>query len=110
MKRILFEPEHEAVRESARTFIAKAVVPQYPEWDLACIVPRELFTKAGDLGLFAAVPEDHGGAGVEDFLVSRNDGADTARKAQWQDRPATPCRPGHSTLPVLNVSNFMENR
>jgi alkylation response protein AidB-like acyl-CoA dehydrogenase len=67
MKRTLFEPEHEAFRDSARTFIAKEVAPHYPGWDKAGIVPRELFTKAGQLGLFAAVPEEHGGAGVADF-------------------------------------------
>ncbi|MEV0431480.1 acyl-CoA dehydrogenase family protein [Micromonospora sp. NPDC050495] len=67
MKRILYEAEHEAFRESARTFIAKEVVPHYLEWDKAGIVPRELFVKAGELGLFAAVPEEYGGAGVVDF-------------------------------------------
>jgi alkylation response protein AidB-like acyl-CoA dehydrogenase len=33
-------------------------------------VPRELFALAGDLGLFAAVPERFGGAGVADFRYS----------------------------------------
>ena len=56
MRRVLFEPEHEAFRDSARIFIAKEVTPHYPEWDRAGIVPRELFALAGALGLFAAVP------------------------------------------------------
>ena len=67
MRRVLFEPEHEAFRDSARSFIAKEVTPHYPQWDRAGIVPRELFALAGDLGLFAAVPEQFGGAGVADF-------------------------------------------
>jgi alkylation response protein AidB-like acyl-CoA dehydrogenase len=67
MRRILFEPEHEAFRDSARTFIAKQMTPSYPEWERAGIVPRELFAAAGQLGLFAAVPEQYGGAGVRDF-------------------------------------------
>lgn len=62
MKRLLFEPDHDVFRESARTFIAKEVVPHYPEWEKAGIVPRDLFTKAGELGLFAAVPEAYGGS------------------------------------------------
>jgi len=67
MRRVLFEPEHEAFRDSARSFIAKEITPHYPRWDRAGIVPRELFARAGDLGLFAAVPERFGGAGVADF-------------------------------------------
>ena len=67
MRRVLFEPEHEAFRDSARSFIAKEITPHYPEWDRAGIVPRELFAIAGALGLFAAVPEQFGGAGVTDF-------------------------------------------
>ena len=70
MRRVLFEPEHEAFRDSARSFIAKEVTPHYPQWDRAGIVPRELFALAGDLGLFAAVPEQFGGAGVADFRYS----------------------------------------
>jgi alkylation response protein AidB-like acyl-CoA dehydrogenase len=67
MRRVLFEPDHEAFRDSARSFIAKEMTPHYPEWERAGIVPRALFTLAGELGLFAAVPEQYGGAGVSDF-------------------------------------------
>jgi alkylation response protein AidB-like acyl-CoA dehydrogenase len=67
MRRVLFEPEHEAFRDSARSFVAKEITPHYPEWDRAGIVPRELFARAGALGLFAAVPEPFGGAGIADF-------------------------------------------
>ena len=67
MKRILFDGDHEAFRESVRAFLAKEVVPHADAWNEAGIVPRELFTKAGELGLFAAVPEQFGGAGIEDF-------------------------------------------
>lgn len=67
MKRALFDEEHEAYRASVRAFIEKEVVPHYSEWDAAGIVPRELFIKAGELGMFPAVPEEYGGAGVTDF-------------------------------------------
>ena len=67
MKRILYEAEHEAFRDSARAFVAREMRPHYAEWERVGIVPRELFTKAGELGLFAAVPEEYGGAGVADF-------------------------------------------
>ncbi|MBT1098047.1 acyl-CoA dehydrogenase family protein [Streptomyces sp. Tu102] len=67
MQRTIFEPEHDAYRKSVRTFLAREVTPHYEEWDRDGIVPRELFTKVAELGLFAAVPEEYGGAGIDDF-------------------------------------------
>ncbi|WP_432970096.1 acyl-CoA dehydrogenase family protein [Dactylosporangium sp. CA-233914] len=67
MDRCIFEPEHEIYRASVRTWIEKHVVPDYPAWDKARLVPRTLFNQAADLGAFAAVPEQYGGAGVCDF-------------------------------------------
>ncbi|WP_042382726.1 acyl-CoA dehydrogenase family protein [Streptacidiphilus melanogenes] len=68
MKRILFDAEHQAYRESVRAFLDKEVVPHYAEWDRAGIVPRELFAGLGRLGAFGiAVPERFGGAGIADF-------------------------------------------
>ncbi|WP_432837495.1 acyl-CoA dehydrogenase family protein [Dactylosporangium sp. CA-092794] len=67
MRRVLYEPDHETYRESVRAFLHKEVVPNYAEWERAGIVPRSLFTTAADLGMFAAVPVEYGGAGVEDF-------------------------------------------
>lgn len=71
MKRRLFEPEHDDYRRSVRAFLATSVVPCYPEWDRAGIVPRTLFTGLGELGAFGiAMPEEHGGAGITDFRYS----------------------------------------
>jgi alkylation response protein AidB-like acyl-CoA dehydrogenase len=70
MRRVPFEPEHEVFRESARTFIARQITPRYQEWERAGIVPRDLFALAGELGLFAAVPVEHGGSGIADFRYS----------------------------------------
>ena len=67
MHRNIFEPEHDAYRQSVRAFLQKQVAPHYDKWERDGIVPRELFTQAADLGVFAAVPEEYGGAGVRDF-------------------------------------------
>ena len=68
MLRTLFEDTHEDFRESFRRFLAGEVVPHYARWEREGIVPRELFLRAGEHGFLAmAVPERHGGAGVEDF-------------------------------------------
>ncbi|MEY9936726.1 acyl-CoA dehydrogenase family protein [Streptacidiphilus sp. MAP5-3] len=68
MKRILFHDEHQAYRESVRSFVERDVVPHYPDWDRDGIVPRGLFKGLGELGaLGIAVPEEFGGAGITDF-------------------------------------------
>ncbi len=67
MKRNLFEDEHEAYRGTVAAFIAKEVSPNYETWCRDGIVPRELFAKGGELGMFPAVPEEYGGSGVTDF-------------------------------------------
>ncbi|HSE08151.1 MAG TPA: acyl-CoA dehydrogenase family protein [Nocardioidaceae bacterium] len=59
-----FSPEQEALRESARAFVRKEVVPHLQEWEDAGEVPRELHraaAKQGFLGL--GYPEEKGGSG-----------------------------------------------
>jgi alkylation response protein AidB-like acyl-CoA dehydrogenase len=67
MERNIFEAEHDAYRESVRAFLTSTVTPNYPQWERDGIVPRELFRTAAELGAFAAVPEEYGGAGIRDF-------------------------------------------
>ncbi|MFL6060286.1 MAG: acyl-CoA dehydrogenase family protein [Marmoricola sp.] len=66
--REIFTAEHEDFRQTVRTFFEKEVVPHHDAWDRAGIVPRELWLKAGELGLLCFdVPEEFGGAGIDDF-------------------------------------------
>ena len=67
MDRQIFDPEHDAYRASVRAYLQRQVVPAYDAWERAGIVPRSLFTDLADVGAFAAVPEEYGGAGVSDF-------------------------------------------
>ncbi|MCI2416699.1 acyl-CoA dehydrogenase family protein [Saccharopolyspora sp. K220] len=68
MRRELFEPEHEAFRETVRTFINKELVPHVEEWEAAGMVSREAWLAAGAQGLLGfAVDEQYGGGGVDDF-------------------------------------------
>ena len=68
MQRHLFEPDHDAFRETVRAFCDKWVVPHHEEWETAGIVPRELWTAAGEQGLLGfMMPEQYGGGGVRDF-------------------------------------------
>jgi alkylation response protein AidB-like acyl-CoA dehydrogenase len=72
MRRALFEPEHIDFRESVRRFVAEEIIPNHQAWELAGIVPRELFAKAAEKGMLAIqVPEQYGGAGLDDFRFNQ---------------------------------------
>jgi len=81
MRRTLFEDVHEDFRESFRTFLAREVLGEegrYGEWERRGIVPREVFELAGSGGFLGmAVPEEHGGAGAEDFRLNLVIGEET---------------------------------
>ena len=68
MKRTIFDADHEAFRDTVRSFAEKEIVPHHAEWEKAGIVPRELWEKAGELGLLGfMMPEELGGGDVRDF-------------------------------------------
>jgi alkylation response protein AidB-like acyl-CoA dehydrogenase len=68
MNRNLFEEEHRIYRASFREFVKREIAPFHAQWEEAGIVPRELWCKAGSHGfLCMSVPEEYGGAGVDDF-------------------------------------------
>ena len=57
MKRQIFAPEHDAFRETVRTFLAKEVLPHYEQWEKDGIVSRDAWRAAGKQGLLGfAVP------------------------------------------------------
>ncbi|GAA1535718.1 acyl-CoA dehydrogenase family protein [Nocardioides humi] len=71
MRRTVFDEDHESFRQTFRSFLESEVVPHYQGWYDAGIVPRELYTKLGELGVFGIeVPEEYGGAGIESFKFS----------------------------------------
>ncbi|TDE46272.1 acyl-CoA dehydrogenase [Nonomuraea mesophila] len=68
MQRDLFDEEHLLFRETVRAFMAREVVPHHARWEQDGVVPREVWKKAGGLGMFGfSVPEEYGGSGIRDF-------------------------------------------
>ncbi|MGW8543500.1 acyl-CoA dehydrogenase family protein [Streptomyces albidoflavus] len=68
MRRTVYNEDHEAFRDTLRSFIEAEVVPVYDEWLAAGHAPREFYYKLGELGIFGIeVPEEFGGAGEESF-------------------------------------------
>ncbi|MFO0670629.1 MAG: acyl-CoA dehydrogenase family protein [Polyangiaceae bacterium] len=59
-----YRAEHDQFRETVRQFALKEIAPFADEWEEAEIFPRELFQRAGQLGIFGAhYAEEHGGSG-----------------------------------------------
>jgi acyl-CoA dehydrogenase len=68
--RTLFSHEHELFRDSVRRFLAEHVEPHHAQWETDGQVPRDLWQRAGELGLLCCnIPEAYGGMGG-DFLHS----------------------------------------
>ena len=69
--RRIFNAEHDAFRRTCRQFFAEEVSPYHAEWEEAGMVPRELWTKAGAIGLLGVnAPEEYGGLGADKLYAS----------------------------------------
>jgi acyl-CoA dehydrogenase len=65
-----FTEEHDRFREMVADFIAKECVPRHEEWEKAGEVTRDVWEKAGQLGMICPnFPEEYGGMGL-DFLYN----------------------------------------
>jgi hypothetical protein len=58
--------EQTLIRETARTFCDRELLPHARAWDEAEELPRELVPKLAEAGFLAAsIPEEHGGGGLD---------------------------------------------
>ncbi len=61
-----FTPEHDMIRQTVKRFAKEEIAPNAEQWDEEGIFPREIFRKAGDLGLFGIrIDPKWGGAGLD---------------------------------------------
>lgn len=61
-----FTEEHDLIRQSVTRFCKEEIAPHAAEWDEEGIFPRELFRKAGDLGMFGIrIDPKWGGSGQD---------------------------------------------
>ncbi|BBX40422.1 acyl-CoA dehydrogenase family protein [Mycobacterium simiae] len=66
--RLEYTSEHQQFRELVRDFVQHRVAPAHETWERNGQWDRSLFVEAGKLGLLGfSVPEQFGGAGVNDF-------------------------------------------
>jgi long-chain-acyl-CoA dehydrogenase len=68
MRRLVFEAEHEQLRETARQFLEREVAPHAERWERERIVDRSAYVAAAKYGLIGFnMPEEYGGGGSDDF-------------------------------------------
>ena len=66
LARTAYTEDHEAFRQTVRRFLEAEVAPHQAEWADAGIVPKDLWPKAGALGMLCpTVPEAYGGLGLD---------------------------------------------
>ncbi len=64
--RFAYTEDHEAFRQSVRSFLQKEAVPHVAKWEEAGIVDKSIWTKAGEIGMLCpTVPEEYGGLGLD---------------------------------------------
>jgi acyl-CoA dehydrogenase len=65
-----FNATHEAARQTTRRFVRQEVLPHINAWEEAGTFPRELYQRAGALGLLGiGHPEHLGGSGEHDVFL-----------------------------------------
>ncbi len=63
-----FNETHRLIRETVRRFVQKEITPFVEEWEERGGFPRELYSKAGSIGILGInYPEEYGGSGPDLF-------------------------------------------
>lgn len=70
MTESFYTGDHEELRKVVRTYVEREVTPNLERWERQRLVDREAWLAAGRQGLLGArVPEEYGGAGLDDYRV-----------------------------------------
>ncbi len=64
--RFAYNEDHEAFRQTVRSFLQKEGVPHVNEWEENKLVPKSFWMKAGEIGMLCpTAPEAYGGLGLD---------------------------------------------
>jgi long-chain-acyl-CoA dehydrogenase len=64
--RFAYNEDHEAFRQTVRSFLAKEGVPRADQWEKDRLVPKSFWQQAGEIGMLCpTVPEAYGGLGLD---------------------------------------------
>ncbi len=68
MKSVYLGEDHSIFRKSVRQFMEKEVAPFADAWEQDCRIPKQIWTRMGELGFLGiSFPEEFGGAGADIF-------------------------------------------
>jgi acyl-CoA dehydrogenase len=99
----LFAPHHEELRHHVRAFVEKELVPNAAEWERDGAFPRDVFVRAGELGLFGCKFEpDLGGSGPDHLA----DAVVTEEISRCGSGGVSASLGAHKDLACLYISNF----
>jgi acyl-CoA dehydrogenase len=80
VKRTLFTEDHEDFRSMVRDFLAREVVPVFPQWLEQELIPRDFFRSIAKIGILGmGIDEEYGGSGPADYLYNVVLNEETAR-------------------------------
>ncbi|MYM63443.1 acyl-CoA dehydrogenase family protein [Pseudomaricurvus sp. HS19] len=66
LPRTLFNSDHDEFRRMVRRFIEQEISPHHERWEEQQHIDREVWNRAGELGLLCmTIPEEYGGLGVD---------------------------------------------
>lgn len=68
MREKILTEEHIMFKDAIEAFLIKEAVPHAEKWEEAGIVDRDIWTKAGEMGMLCMdMSEEYGGMGIKDF-------------------------------------------
>jgi acyl-CoA dehydrogenase len=99
----VFKPEHEELRKSVRSWVERELLPNAATWEKEELFPRDVMTRAGELGFFGMkYPAEVGGSGPD--LVA--DAVVTEEFSLCGSGGVAACLGAHKDLACLYVYNF----
>jgi acyl-CoA dehydrogenase len=64
--RTSYTPDHEAFRQTVRSWLRQEAVPHVDRWEANGIVDKDIWVKGGEVGMLCpTVPEEYGGLGLD---------------------------------------------
>lgn len=99
----MFEPHHEELRHHMRSFVERELAPNAAQWERNESFPREIFQRAGEVGLFGCLyGAEVGGSGPDPIAAA----VVTEEVSRCGSGGVSACLGAHKDLACLYVSNF----
>lgn len=99
----LFQPHHDELRHHMRAFVERELAPHAAEWERNESFPREIFHRAGEIGLFGCLYEPEiGGSGPDPIAAA----VVTEEVSRCGSGGVSACLGAHKDLACLYISNF----